>query len=124
MNKNLKNVIIIVLAVFIYLVLGHTFNIYIPCFFHEFTGLYCPGCGVTRMIYALFSGNIYAAFRYNMFLFICLPVIFFFIINYIYAGIKNKKPLCFSIPNFVWIFVIVLLLIWMIIRNIFPFFAP
>ena len=26
----------------------------IPCMFHQITGLYCPGCGVSRMCLALF----------------------------------------------------------------------
>ena len=124
MNKNLKNILILIFIILVYLILGHTFHIYIPCVFHEITGLYCPGCGVTRMLYSLLSGDMYAAFRYNMLLFVCLPIIVFLGINYIYAGFKNKKPLCFKIPNFIWIISIVILLIWMIIRNIFPYFAP
>lgn len=39
------------------------------CVFHELTGMYCPGCGITRMFEALLRGNPYQAFRYNQFLF-------------------------------------------------------
>lgn len=47
-----------------FLVYSHNPNLesryYLPCFFHKLTGLYCPGCGNTRALYALlhldFSG--------------------------------------------------------------------
>lgn len=37
------------------------------CSFHRFTGLYCPGCGGTRAMRALFSGNMVASFVYHPF---------------------------------------------------------
>lgn len=36
-----------------------------PCFLHAWTGYYCPGCGGTRAVYALFSGRIFLSFRYH-----------------------------------------------------------
>ena len=30
----------------------------LPCFFHMFTGLYCPGCGSGRACYNLLHGQI------------------------------------------------------------------
>lgn len=53
----------------------------VPCFYYITTGLYCPGCGISRMFIALLSLDIKAAFEYN-------PVCFclFFLWNSI-AGI-------------------------------------
>ena len=31
---------------------------FLPCPFHTITGLSCPGCGMTRAVYALYDGNI------------------------------------------------------------------
>lgn len=38
-----------------------------PCMFHEMTGYYCPGCGITRAVYAFFEGNLLQCFRYHPF---------------------------------------------------------
>ena len=122
MNKNTK--IILIIIILIYFLMAPITHHYIPCIFHKITGLYCPGCGITRMIYALLSGQIYAAFRYNMLIFCSLPFILFLIIEYIHAKSKGNIPLYKKIPNSIWITLIIILLVWMIIRNIFPFFAP
>jgi hypothetical protein len=31
---------------------------FLPCLFHLFTGLYCPGCGLTRALHALVHGDL------------------------------------------------------------------
>lgn len=37
------------------------------CVLHTLTGLYCPGCGGTRAMQALFSGDLIEAFVYHPF---------------------------------------------------------
>ena len=37
------------------------------CQFHSLTGLWCPGCGLTRGFHQLFNGHIGAAISYNVF---------------------------------------------------------
>ena len=122
--KNFKDSLIMILILLLFFVLGKVFTIYIPCLFHLITGLYCPGCGVTRMIYALASFDFYQAFRYNMLLFILFPFFIFFVLNYFYATYKNKEPLFKKVPQFIWYILIVILILWGILRNIFPYFAP
>lgn len=46
----------------------------IPCVFHEVTGWYCPGCGMTRMCLALMHLDFSLAFRCNPLIFSLLPV--------------------------------------------------
>ncbi|MFA1548104.1 DUF2752 domain-containing protein [Actinomadura chokoriensis] len=47
---------------------------YPGCPFLTMTGYYCPGCGMTRLVYALTHGDVGAAFGYNPLLFALLPV--------------------------------------------------
>lgn len=40
---------------------------YPPCAFHAATGLWCPGCGMTRGVHALLTGDVGAAISSNLF---------------------------------------------------------
>ena len=99
----------------------------IPCLFHEITGLYCPGCGFTRMLFALVRFKIPEAFGYNQLLFILLPfLVFYFIYNiYLYITAKKDKILK-KIPNYVYIILLVIIISWGVVRNLkwFPFLRP
>lgn len=37
------------------------------CPFHAVTGWWCPGCGLTRGVYALARGHVFDALRWNVF---------------------------------------------------------
>lgn len=45
------------------------------CAFFRITGLQCPGCGSQRMIHALLHGDFRAAWEYNAFLLLLIPLI-------------------------------------------------
>lgn len=47
----------------------------LPCPFHALTGLWCPGCGASRMCLALLRGDVSAAWGYNPALMSLLPVL-------------------------------------------------
>jgi hypothetical protein len=49
----------------------HTF--YPVCFFHQLTGLHCPGCGGLRAVHHLAHGEILTAFHCNPLLVAALP---------------------------------------------------
>ena len=36
-----------------------------PCMFHALTGLYCPGCGGTRAVFALLHGQVIRSLYYH-----------------------------------------------------------
>ena len=99
----------------------------VPCMIHELTGYNCPGCGLTRMIFALLHFHFKEAFGYNQFMFIFLPFLLFYFGYQIYCYIVDKKDKIFTkIPNIVYIVLVIIILAWGIIRNLsfFPFLRP
>jgi len=62
-------VFLILLSVFVYFKDPFKGPI-LPCIFNKITGLYCPGCGMTRAVNSCFKFNFYQAFRFNALLFI------------------------------------------------------
>ena len=96
------------------------------CFFHELTGLYCPGCGVQRSFHALLNGHVLTAIDYNMLFILFLPLIIFFILAF---SLGRKHPATSFIykPFFSFTVVIVVVSFW-VLRNIpvtpFSWLAP
>lgn len=123
----IKKTIILVMILIFYLLLGQVLDFYIPCIFNEITGLYCPGCGITRLFLSLLKLDFYQAFRYNPLVFFLIPIfIIYFILevrNKMYGKINpmNKKSF-----NKVWISLAIITIIFGVLRNFdnFSFLAP
>ena len=96
------------------------------CFFHELTGLYCPGCGVQRSFHALLNGHILNAIDYNLLFILFLPLIIFFILAFS-LGRKHPSTSFIYKPIFSFTVVIVVVSFW-VLRNIpvtpFSWLAP
>ena len=91
----------------------------LPCFFHEITGLYCPGCGASRMCMALLRFDFKTAFYYNPALLVTAPVLaVLYILNKI-RYIKTGKNISSKIEDILLIAVLVILILFCIYRNIF-----
>ena len=122
-NKSKKILLITLLVSIIYLYLNKRFSFYIPCIFHKITHLYCPGCGLTRMILSIFKLNFYQAFRYNPLLFIMMPFIITYEIIYYINWIQDKN---FKISKKIWYTLLIITIIYTILRNIniFNYLAP
>ena len=76
------------------------------------------------MIKSILKLDFYQAFRYNQLVFVLLPFFLFLFIDYLIRKILNKESIYKKIPEKVWIAIIIMFLIFGIIRNIFPYFAP
>ena len=123
--KRYKSLILLIifllsLVYFYYCIFNH-YNIGISCLFHELTNLYCPGCGITRMIYSLINQDFYQAFRYNPLMFLLTPIFLILLGDLIINHFNRRKPLISKIPNKILYFTIVILIIYGIMRNI-PYF--
>ena len=126
MKKRLIKIIFlnafIVIISFIYYFLNKYFNIGIPCLFYKITGLKCPGCGITRLIFSLIKLDFRQAFFYNPLVFILLPFIGFYIIYQEYLYITKKEDqIIKKIPSYIYYVLIIILIIYAILRNIFIF---
>ncbi|MBR6558585.1 MAG: DUF2752 domain-containing protein [Clostridia bacterium] len=62
-----------------------------PCPIYSLTGYLCPGCGATRMCLAVLRGDIIAALKYNLFLFVS-SVLWTVISLFLFVG--RPKFLC------------------------------
>lgn len=54
---------------------GAAGSLFPPCLFLTFTGLYCPGCGITRMLHALVHGDLARAADMNLMVLAMLPLL-------------------------------------------------
>ena len=123
MNNKTKECILLTTFFFVVIILYYL-KIPIPCLFHKITHLYCPGCGVTRMISSIISFNFYQAFSYNAYVFILLVLsVVYFIIKLVIYVIWKKKV---KVPNYIYYVLILFALIFAILRNIstFSYLAP
>lgn len=92
------------------------FKSFLPCIIHKTTGLYCPGCGISRMLLSLLSLDFYQAFRYNPFLFILLLLtIAYHIIKLITKKLLTKE---LKLNNTTYIILLILTIGFGVLRNI------
>ena len=68
-NK-IPKLLLVILILLGYYFLNIYFHFSIPCMFYKLTNLYCPGCGITRMLFSLIKLDFYQSFRYNSIVFI------------------------------------------------------
>lgn len=94
----------------------------IPCLFHTVTGLYCPGCGVSRMCLALLHLDFAAALRANAAVFLLLPPGAIIAVQMAYRYVKTGSWQPTRIQNWILYAMVVFLLIFGLLRNL-PSFA-
>lgn len=90
----------------------------LPCIFNKVTGLYCPGCGMTRAIHSILRFQFIQALQYNA-LSLAIPL---FLITYCISKYKKME----TISKYLLILMIVVSVSYGILRNIpkFAYLAP
>ena len=97
------------------------------CWFYRLTGLYCPGCGSGRTVYALFHGHFTEIFTYNILLIILgIPCILILAHEYLRIVFPRLSLKPVQIPKKAQVGILVIILAFWILRNIpaFSFLAP
>lgn len=126
MKKKLIFYFLVCVSLILYLFIGNYLHIFLFCPIKKITNLYCPGCGVTRMLLSIIEGDFYQAFRYNPLLFICIPFFIIYYIEDLYSLYKQRTSKFKKLEPGIWYFLILLFLVYGIVRNTiaFDFLAP
>ena len=104
----------LLLGLVLYLKLG----IWLFCPIYKFTGFYCPGCGITRMLSSLMNGRFYQAFRYNPLVFIMIPFVIFHFCDSVIAFWKKRRTVLEKLEPGIWYVLIGVFIVYGILRNI------
>ena len=122
--SKMKLILILISFLIIYFILNELLDVGIPCLFYEITGYYCPGCGITRLLFSLLKLDFYQAFRYNPLIFILIIITgIYLLVKFI---LKKFMNISIEIPNYVYYILLVIVIIFGILRNIpmFDFLSP
>lgn len=118
MNKRFINILILsVLILFLIIIKFFPVN----CVFKQFTGISCPGCGLTRAFNSLISFNFIEAITFNILSIPLFTFIIFFVSNLLVDIIKNRFvfiPKLFSFFDKYYIIIIFLILISFLYNNL------
>lgn len=87
------------------------------CLFKAFTGYDCPGCGAQRALHTALNGDFAAAWRFNPFIFVAVPVAVIYMIVETAPGRMPRLRRVLLSPPFM-ILVAVAIAGWWIIRNL------
>lgn len=85
-------------------------NPFLACMFHKMTGLYCPGCGLTRALHALVHFDLPRAMRMNVFFIVSAPIVALLLVRLyrplpkflevLIKPLANPWPWVFAVPMF------------------------
>lgn len=93
---------------------------YPTCPFLLLTGLYCPGCGGLRTVYALVHGDPVTALGLNPLVALMIPVLVLLWGRWTLRAWSRGRPTGKSVrPVYVWLLLVLMVVFW-IVRNL-PF---
>ena len=98
----------------------------IPCVFNLATGLYCPGCGITRMVLSLAQFDFVSAAHNNLIVFsLMVPVCAYLLMKLIRYITKGETRYTLTDKIVIIVIALAMFAFW-IMRNLpqFSFLAP
>ena len=99
----------------------------LQCPFYQLTGLYCPGCGSGRAVYALLRGELALSFRQNPMLWLLgTPALAAQLYEYLRVVFLPRRLRPIVLTQRICAFLVLLLIAWWILRNLpaFTFLQP
>jgi len=110
--------------------MAYLFSLYVfryitlpSCYLYELTGIYCPGCGCTRAVYALIHGNVILSLKQNPLVIVSLAALFVLYIELVFRAFGKKLRTFVQSKYFLW-GAFIAIMIYTVLRNIFPQLAP
>ena len=97
----------------------YIYSIKFPCLFNLLTGYFCPGCGNTRSILALFNGNIFLSLRYNPFIILLFVFLILLYIELFTSTFFVHKKIIPRSNKFLFV-TLGIMIIYYFIRNFIP----
>ncbi|WP_308013194.1 DUF2752 domain-containing protein [Streptomyces beigongshangae] len=105
-------------AAWLYVTDPHEPGHFLPrCPFHYLTGLLCPACGGTRMVYDLMHGQLAAAWLDNRALLLAAPFALALLARWIVAGLRGRRWRPEPSPR-VQGLVVTAAVLWTVLRNV------
>lgn len=92
-------------------------SLYPVCYFHQLTGLDCPGCGSQRAIHQLLHGNLLLAFRLNPLLILSLPLLAFWATRGVLLATKGDRS-AFAVPPRWFGWFVAVMIVFGVVRNL------
>ena len=113
----LKNAAGILLAGTLYVAVFRLLGFGIPCVFRRFTGLLCPGCGMSHALAAVSSGHFRQAMEYNALSLTLLPAFILFVIYRALRYVKTGSEE-FRVPELLFLFLCIgICVFYFVTRN-------
>ena len=92
---------------------------YLRCPLHEMTGLWCPGCGVTRATHKAVHGDVIGALGTNLFLPVFAVLIVAGWLTWFLPTIDRRPPAFVArAPTSIWVALGGSLLLFAVLRNL------
>ncbi|NWK54017.1 DUF2752 domain-containing protein [Verrucomicrobiaceae bacterium N1E253] len=94
------------------------------CLFNRWTGLHCPGCGMTRATHALLHGELFTALGFNLLGVIVFPIAIVGLLIELPAWLRGQQPTWkLSFGRYGARTIVVAFLLFFLLRNLpwYPF---
>jgi hypothetical protein len=91
----------------------------IPCPLHGATGLWCPGCGMTRGLHKLLNGDLLGALGSNLFLPVALGLLAWAFLAWALPTVSRwRLPSPARLPSRTWVVLGLALVVFAVLRNL------
>lgn len=91
---------------------------YPVCTFRQLTGFDCPGCGLTRALHALVTGDPLRAIDHNVFILALVPVAVYMYARWVIASTTGHQLPTVRVPRFLAYSLLPLVLAFWVVRNV------